>query len=76
MGPIQAIERGQIRVAKSIADASAELLAGNGLVPKMNREIDRLQQTLARAERRIKFIHANFPDFAPDRHKRTEVKEE
>ena len=53
-----------------------ELLAGNGLVPKMNREIDRLQQTLARAERRIKFIHANFPDFAPARHKRTEEKEE
>ena len=41
----------------------------------MNREIDRLQQTLARAERRIKFIHANFPDFAPARHKRTEAKE-
>ena len=59
-----------------MAAASAELLAGNGLVPKMNREIDRLQQTLARAERRIKFIHSNFPDFAPDRHKRTEAKEE
>ena len=61
---------------KAMADASAELLAGNGLVPKMNREIARLQQTLARSERRLKFIHANFPDFAPARHKRTEEKEE
>ena len=63
-------------VIGDMAAASAEMLAGNALVPKMNREIDRLQQTLARAERRIKFIHANFPDFAPARHKRTEAKEE
>ncbi len=66
----------ELHELKAMADASAELLSGNALVPKMNREIARLQQTLARAERRIKFIHGNFPDFAPAPHKQTEAKEE
>jgi len=46
-------------------DASAELLTGNSVLTRLNREIARLQQVIVRAERRIKFIHANFPDFAP-----------
>src|SRR6187431_3124196 len=50
---------------KAIADASAELLSGNSVLTKLNREIARLQTVIARLERRIKFIHANFPDFAP-----------
>ena len=66
----------ELHELKAMADASAELLSGNALVPKMNREIARRQQTLARPARAIKFIHANFPDFAPDRHERTEAKEE
>jgi len=50
---------------KAIADASAELLSGNSVLTKLNREIARLQTVIARLERRIKFIHTNFPDFAP-----------
>jgi len=60
---------------KAIADASAELLSGNNVLTKLNREIARLQTVVARLERRIKFIHANFPDFAPTR-KQTQEKEE
>jgi hypothetical protein len=58
-----------------MVDASTELLSGNGVLSKLNREIARLQQTLSRSERRIKFIHANFPDFAPGPNKRTQEPE-
>jgi hypothetical protein len=47
---------------KVMVDATAELLSGNSVLVKLNREIARLQQVIARAERRIKFVHANFPD--------------
>ena len=60
---------------KSMADTCAELLSGNSVLSKLNKEIARLQVVIGRAERRIKFIHANFPDFAPTR-KQTQEKEE
>ncbi|MFN0102670.1 MAG: hypothetical protein ACKV2U_11340, partial [Bryobacteraceae bacterium] len=66
----------ELHELKVLADASAELLSGNGVLPKLNREIARLQQVLARAERRVKFIHANFPDFAPARPQQTQPPEE
>jgi len=48
-------------------DASAHLLSGNSMLTKLNREIARLQQVIGCAERRIKFNHAKFSDFAPTR---------
>jgi len=60
---------------KAMADTCAELLSGNGVLSNLNKEITRLQMVIGRAERRIKFIHANFPDFAPTR-KQTQEKEE
>jgi hypothetical protein len=60
---------------KAMADASAELLSGNSVLTKLNREIARLQVAIGRLERRVKFIHANFPDFAPA-NKQTQEKEE
>jgi hypothetical protein len=47
---------------KVMVDATAELLSGNSVLIKLNREIARLQQLISRAERRIKFVHQNFPD--------------
>ena len=55
----------ELHEIKAIADASAELLSGNSVLTKLNREIARLQIVITRLERRIKFIHTNFPDFAP-----------
>jgi hypothetical protein len=66
----------ELHQIKIMVDASTELLSGNGVLSKLNREIARLQQTLSRSERRIKFIHANFPDFAPGPNKRTEPEDE
>jgi hypothetical protein len=60
---------------KLMVDASADLLSGNSVLSKLNREIAKLQMTLARSGRAIKFIHANFPDFAPV-NKQTEPAEE
>ncbi|MBL8236272.1 MAG: hypothetical protein JNM66_02555 [Bryobacterales bacterium] len=52
----------QLRDIKILVDSTTELLTGNGLLSKVNREIARLQQAVARAERRIKFINKSFPD--------------
>ncbi|MBL8237303.1 MAG: hypothetical protein JNM66_07790 [Bryobacterales bacterium] len=52
----------ELRDIKILVDSTAELLSGNGLLSKLNREIARLQQAVARAERRIKFINKSFPD--------------
>ena len=60
---------------KAMADTCAELLSGNSVLSKLNKEIARLQVVIGRAERRIKFIHANFPDFAPTP-KQTQEKED
>jgi hypothetical protein len=60
---------------KIMVDACADLLSGNSVLSKLNREIAKLQMTLARSGRAIKFIHANFPDFAPV-NKQTEPAEE
>jgi hypothetical protein len=65
----------ELREIMTMSDASAELLSGNSVLTKLNREIARLQLVIGRAERRIKFIHANFPDFAPTR-KQTQSDEE
>ncbi|MBL8239484.1 MAG: hypothetical protein JNM66_18815 [Bryobacterales bacterium] len=45
-----------------MVDSTAELLASNGLLAKLNREIARLQQAVVRAERRIHFINKTYPD--------------
>src|SRR5687768_2436359 len=66
----------ELQEFEAMIDASASLLSGNGILPKLNREIARLEQTLARAERRIKFLHANFPDFAPARNKQAQPDED
>ena len=47
---------------QTMSAAVADLLSGNNLLTKMNREIARLQQSLARSERRLKFLHANFAE--------------
>ncbi|MEO6759554.1 MAG: hypothetical protein ABIO24_08880, partial [Saprospiraceae bacterium] len=61
---------------KAMADTCAELLSGDSVLTKLNKEIARLQIVIGRAERRIKFIHANFPDFAPARKQTQETEEE
>jgi hypothetical protein len=66
----------ELHEIKAMADASAELLASNGVLSKLNREIARLQVAIGRSERRIKFIHANFPDFAPPPKQTRETAEE
>jgi len=42
--------------------ASADLYAGNGPVRHLNRQIDQLELRVARFERRLKFLHATFPN--------------
>jgi len=66
----------ELREIMTMSDASAELLSGNSMLTKLNREIARLQIVIGRAERRIKFIHANFPDFAPTNKQTQESKPE
>ena len=50
---------------KAMVDSVAELLSGSSVLVKLNREIARLQQVIARAERRIRYVHTHFPD-APE----------
>ena len=48
----------------AMIDAAGLLLGPSNLLPKINREIDRLKKGILTDERRLKFLHANFPDFA------------
>ncbi|MBI2679977.1 MAG: hypothetical protein HYX25_03090, partial [Candidatus Solibacter usitatus] len=42
--------------------ATAELYGSAGPVRHLNRQIDQLELRIARLERRLKFIHSNFPN--------------
>jgi hypothetical protein len=42
--------------------ASASLYANNGPVRQLNGQIDQLELRIARLERRLKFLHLNFPN--------------
>ena len=46
---------------QAMGRATDILIGGKGSVSKLNREIAQLQQSIARLERRLKFIHSNFP---------------
>lgn len=52
--------------------ASAAMLLGDRLVSRCNTEIARLHQSIARLERRLRFVHANFPATPPADENRTQ----
>ena len=58
---------------QAMARTADELLGGKGSVHKINREIAQLQQSIARLERRLKFIHHTFPDTAATPEKQTQT---
>ncbi|MBL8239310.1 MAG: hypothetical protein JNM66_17930, partial [Bryobacterales bacterium] len=41
------------------------MLSGNSMLSKINRETARLQQVIARAERRLRLLKADYPDQVP-----------
>ena len=47
---------------QAMVRASTDLYANNGPVRLLNRQIDQLEIRIARFERRLKFLHANFPN--------------
>jgi hypothetical protein len=49
---------------QAMGRATDELIGGKSTVHKLNREIAQLQLSVIRTERRLKFIHANFPNAA------------
>jgi hypothetical protein len=49
---------------QAMGRATEDLIGGKGIVHKLNREIAQLQQSIARLERRLKFIHGTFPTIA------------
>ena len=55
----------ELRNLENISDAVAAMLSGNSMLSKINREIARLQQSLARSERRLRFLKAHFPAQVP-----------
>ncbi len=59
----------EIRQLVATANAAAGLLSGTKILSQINREIARLETSIIRLERRLKFIHANFtaPAPAPER---------
>jgi hypothetical protein len=65
-------ELGEIQAMGRTAD---ELLGGKGSVHKINREIAQLQQSIARLERRLKFIYQTFPDAALTLEKQTQAQD-
>ncbi|MBI2688530.1 MAG: hypothetical protein HYX27_19670 [Acidobacteria bacterium] len=54
-----------------MAQASAHLYAAHGPVRQLNRQIAELDRHIIRLERRLKFVHANFPN--SDVEKRTDA---
>jgi len=42
--------------------ASTDLYSASGPVRRLNQQIDQLEMRIARLERRLKFVHANFPN--------------
>ncbi len=59
----------EIRQLTAVAGAAQHLLGGSKILAQANREIARLEASVIRLERRLKFIHANFsaPAPAPER---------
>jgi hypothetical protein len=51
---------------QAMGRAAEQLIGGKGAVHKLNREIVQLQQSIARLERRLKFIHHTFPNAAKE----------
>jgi hypothetical protein len=56
----------EIRQLTAVAGAAAHLLGGSKILAQANREIARLETSIIRLERRLKFIHANFTAPAPE----------
>jgi hypothetical protein len=46
---------------ETMARSSRELYTGHAIIHRLNRQIDQLQLRIARLERRLKFVHANYP---------------
>jgi hypothetical protein len=55
----------ELRDTEVNAEAIAAMLSGNSMLSKINREIARLQQVLARAERRLRLLKADCPNQVP-----------
>jgi hypothetical protein len=55
----------EIRQLTAVAGAAQHLLGGSKFLAQANREIARLETSIIRLERRLKFIHANFTAPAP-----------
>lgn len=55
----------EIRQLTAVAGAAQHLLGGSKILAQANREIARLESSIIRLERRLKFIHANFNAPAP-----------
>lgn len=55
----------ELRDLETMSEAVAAMLSGNNLLSKINREIARLQQSLARSERRLRFLKTHFPAQVP-----------
>ena len=63
----------ELRQFQAEVRASSDMLSKNGPLSAFNREIDRLQTSIARLERRLKFVHTNFPNAAPTVEKQTDT---
>ncbi|MFN0106993.1 MAG: hypothetical protein ACKV2U_33475 [Bryobacteraceae bacterium] len=49
---------------ESMARSSKALYSGDAIAHRLNRQIDQLELRIARFERRLKFVHANYPHVA------------
>lgn len=47
--------------------SSRSLYTADAIAHRLNRQIDQLEQRIARFERRLKFVHANYPNVAEKR---------
>jgi len=56
---------------ESLSRAATSLYGGHALALRLNRQIDQLDQRIARLERRLQFIHNHFPSPAEDHPERT-----
>lgn len=56
----------ELHEMQTMALSITDLLSGPSVLSKLNREITRLQRSLAQSERRLKYCNENFPSMAPD----------
>jgi len=62
--------------SETMARAAQKLYSSGAVAHRINRQIDQLQLRIARLERRIKFVHANFPTAAiPPAETKTQINE-